>query len=246
MIEFVDRHSSKWISLVLALGAGAALIWFLSSPLFTIRSISLIRDYGSPPPLVDELELAGRLSWTVGESIFRLRTVDLSAELEDEPSVRSAAVETRLDGSLIIRVTHRRPVANWQVGEQTFLVDETATLLAAGSDPDLALTVHDLETREPAIGDIVNLTALDQNLPLLALEPLHITHSGPAGITVTTVDGVEILFGPPEGLEAKLIALNAVLEDAARQGIAIRSIDLRPVDRPTYKAFDAAETALLP
>ena len=252
MIEFVDRHSSKWISLVLALGAGVTLIWFLSSPLFTIRSISLIRDYGSPPPLVDEVELASRLSWTVGESIFRLRTTDLSAELEDEPSVRSAAVETRLDGSLIIRVTHRRPVANWQVGEQTFLVDETAALLAAGSDPTLALTVHDLETREPDIGDIVNLTALeaayilDQNLPLLALEPLHITHSGPAGITVTTVDGVEILFGPSEGLEAKLIALNAVLEDAARQGIAIRSIDLRPIDRPTYKAFNAAETALLP
>ncbi|MDP6350172.1 MAG: hypothetical protein QGG58_10440, partial [Chloroflexota bacterium] len=68
MIEFVDRHSSKWFSLVLALGAGAALIWFLSSPLFTIRSISLIRDYGSPPPLVDELELASRLNWAVGES----------------------------------------------------------------------------------------------------------------------------------------------------------------------------------
>lgn len=249
MIEFVERYTSKWMSLVLAIGAGATLIWLLSSPLFEIRSISLIRDYGSPPPLVDERELAGRLSGTIGQSIFRLSTTRLAAELEQEPSVRSAVVEARLDGSLVIRVTHRRPVANWQVGGQTYLVDETATLLAAGSDQDLELTIRDLETTDAVIGDVVNLTALeaayilDKNLPILALTPLEITHSGPTGITITTVNGIEILFGPPERLEAKLVSLKAVLDDAARQGIQVRSIDLRPIDRPTYKAFDDQKSA---
>ena len=250
MIDFVDRYSNKWMSLILALSAATLLIWLLSSPMFRISSISLVRDYGSPPPLVDELELANRLSWTHGQSIFRLGTKALAAELEAEPSVRSAAVETRLDGSLIIRVTHRRPVANWQIGEQSFLVDETARLLAVGFDSALGLTVRDLETADAQVGDIVNLTALEaayvlkENLPLLALEPMRITHSGAAGITVTTVDGVEILFGPPEKLESKLISLKAVLDDAARQGIRIRSVDLRPVERPTYKALDPSEAAL--
>ena len=250
MIDFVERYTNKWISLVLALGAATMLVWLLSSPMFKVSSISLVRDYGSPPPLVDELELASRLSWTHGESVFRLGTQALAAELEEEPSVRSAAIEPHLDGSLLIRVTHRRPVANWQVGETSYLVDETARLLAVGSDPTLGLTIRDLETTEAKVGEIVNLTALEaayilkENLPLLALEPLHITHSGATGITVTTVEGVEILFGPPESLEAKLVALKAVLDDAARQGIRVRSVDLRPIERPTYKAFELSETAL--
>jgi cell division septal protein FtsQ len=250
MIDFVDRYSNKWFSLILSLSAATLLVWLLSSPMFRISSISLVRDYGSPPPLVDELELASRLSWTYGQSIFRLGTEALAAQLEEEPSVRSAAVETHLDGSLLIRVTHRRPVANWQVGEQSFLVDETARLLAVGSDPALTLTIRDLETTDAQIGDIVNLTVLKagyilkENLPLLALEPLYITHSGAAGITVTTTDVIEILFGPPESLEAKLVSLKAVLDDAARQGIRVRSVDLRPIERPTYKAFDSTETAM--
>ena len=244
MIDFVERYINKWISLILALAAVTTVIWFLSSPVFKVRSISLMRDYGSPPPLIDELELAEQLSWTHGESIFRLGTKALAAQLEAEPSVRSAAVETQLDGALRIWITHRRPVANWQVGKKTYLVDETARLLAEGQDPKLSLTVRDLETSNVKVGDQVNLTALkaayslQANLPLLALQPLHITHSGAAGITVATMNGVEILFGPPENLEAKLVSLKAVLDDAARQGIRIRSVDLRPVERPTYKAFE--------
>ena len=220
------------------------MIWFLSSPMFKVRSIALMRDYGSPPPLIDELELAKQLSWTHGESSFRLGTKALAAQLEEEPAVRSAAVETQLDGSLRIWVTHRRPVANWQVGKTTYLVDETARLLAEGQDPQLALTIRDLEPSTVQVGDQENLTALKAayslqlNLPLLALQPLHITHSAAAGITVATTNGVDILFGPPEDLEAKLISLKAVLDDAARQGIRIRSIDLRPIERPTYKAYE--------
>ena len=53
-------------------------------------------------PKIGLLELAKQLSWTHGESIFRLGTKALAAQLEEEPSVRSAAVETQLDGSLRI------------------------------------------------------------------------------------------------------------------------------------------------
>ena len=51
--------------------------------------------------------------------------------------------------------------------------------------------------------------------------------------------GRELHFGDTSRLDSKLVALQAVLEQASRRGERIASIDLRPVDRPTYRTANA-------
>jgi len=155
--------------------------------------------------------------------------------------VLSAAVDARIDGTLIIRVTYRTPVANWQVGDKTFLVDGAGALLAEGREESLGLTVMDMDRSTASAGDRVSPRALEaayklqKNLPLMEVVPVRIAYSSPAGFVITDERSREITFGPPEFLAAKLVALRAVLDDAARSGEEVARIDLRPLDRPTYQ-----------
>ncbi len=239
--DFMIRYGSKWTAAGFAVACVTVLVWMMTSPTFRIDSIVLVHDPNSSPALLDETVILSRLNWVNGENVFRLNTARVAEQVEAEPAVQWADVEAGIDGELRILVTYRRPVANWNVGGTSYLVGMDAILLAEGTDGSLPLTVKEIGGNPAAVGQQVNPDALEmayklnRNLPVMGVEPAVIAYSAAGGFVIRDAVEREIIFGPPADLTAKLIALKAVLDDAARQGEQVRRIDLRPLDRPTYQ-----------
>jgi cell division protein FtsQ len=74
-----------------------------------------------------------------GTNLFRIRTGDIEARIEDLPGVASASVEVSLPDTLVVRVQERVAILVWAVGERRFLVDRDGVLFAA-APPDAGAT----------------------------------------------------------------------------------------------------------
>ena len=155
-----------------------------------------------------------------------------------------ALVDVTLNGHLTVTIAYEAPVANWIIEGQSYLVDADGQILAARYRPDLDLTIEDTGTRDVEPGAHINLPALlaayqlQANLPLLRVIPNRIQYAR-GSLTIIDHSGRELQFGDTNRLESKLVALQAVLEQATRRGERIASVDLRPVDRPTYRTANA-------
>lgn len=220
------------------------LVWMLTSPVLKVRNITVHRAASSPPPVVSAEQIESLVGQFVGASVFRIDTAAIRDELLDIPGVADALVDVAVDGHLTVTIAYDAPVANWIVSGQSYLVDADGQILAARYRPDLELTIEDTGARATAPGEHVNLPALlaahqlQSNLPLLRVFPNRIQYSA-GNLTVIDHSGRELQFGGIERLEPKLVALQAVLERANRRGERIASVDLRPVDRPTYRTTNA-------
>ena len=235
---------SRAASLVIAVLAGAVLIWMLNSSLFDIRSVSVHRASASPPPALDPRKIDGIAQSALGQNAFRVDTAALRERLRAIPGVADTVLTTSLDGRVTVTVSYEAPVANWVIGGQSYLVNSDGEVLAPRYMSDLELTVEDEGSAAARPGDRIDLDALhaayqlQHNLPLLRVMPSRIRYA-PGRLVVVDHSGRELQFGTPERLASKLVALHAVLEHAGRRGERIASIDLRPVDRPTYRTVEA-------
>ena len=236
------------MSLFIAGLAAAVLVWMLTSPRMHIRDVTVHRAPSSPPPVVSAEVIESFAAQFLGESVFRIDTAAIRNELVAVPGVSDALVRVALDGQLTVTIAYDAPVANWVIGGQSYLVDADGQVLAARYQPDLALTIEDTGAREVTAGAHINLPALlaahklQANLPLLRVIPNRIQYSS-GSLTIIDHSGRKLQFGDTEQLEPKLVALQAVLEQAMRRGERITSVDLRPIDRPTYRTTLATPIA---
>lgn len=235
---------TKVLSLVIAMFSAGVLIWLLSSPVFDVRDVAVHRADSSPPPAVDPASIESAALPLVGMNVFRIDTKALQQQIRSLPGVADALVEVRVDGRASVTVAYEAPVANWVVDGQSFLVNASGEVLAEQFEPNVPLTVEDESPDGLAPGDLVNVRALiaahqlQSNLPLLRVIPSRIHYSA-GRLTVVDHAGRELDFGDTSQLDAKLVALHAVLEQANRLGERIASVDLRPIERPTYRTVDA-------
>ena len=242
--DFMLRYGSKWVAAGFALVCLTLLAWMLTSPTFRIDRMVVVHDPSSSPALLNKTDLLSHLGWVNGKNVFWLDTTKVAEQVEADPAVQWAAVEAGIDGELRLVVTYRQPVANWQANGSSYLVGKGAILLAEGSDSSLPLTIHQIEGEPVKVGQQVNPDALEmayklnRNLPVMGIHPSVIAYSATGGLVIRDNVEREIIFGPPQDLTAKLVGLKAVLDDVARQGEQADRIDLRPLDRPTYKIRD--------
>lgn len=239
---------TKVLSLVIAAFSAGVLIWLLNSPVFDVRDVVVHRADSSPPPAVDPSTIEAAAMPLIGQNVFRIDKSKLQQEIRNLPGVADALVQVRVDGRATLTVAYEAPVANWIVKGQSYLVNASGEVLAEQFEPDVPLTIEDESpvTLEP--GDLVNVGALfaahqlQSNLPLLRVIPSRIRYSV-GRLTVVDHAGRELDFGDTTRLDAKLVALHAVLEQANRLGERIASVDLRPIERPTYRTVDAPPLA---
>jgi cell division protein FtsQ len=91
---------------------------------FTIKGIYL---EGRGRTSMDDINKA--LGVTVGDPILRLSLDEMRQRLEHIESVRMAAVERELPGTLYVRIAEREPVALWQNQGKMALVDDNGVVM---------------------------------------------------------------------------------------------------------------------
>ncbi len=248
MTELRGGLFTKALSLVIAMLASGVLIWFLNSPVFDVRNVAVHRADSSPPPAVDPASIEAAARRLIGENVFRIDAKAIKRHIQDLPGVADATVQVGVDGRATVTVAYEAPVANWVANGQSYLVNASGEVLAEQFEPKVPLTIEDDSVNPLVPGDVVSVGALiaahqlQSNLPLLRVIPSHIRYSE-GQLTVVDHAGRELDFGDTSQLDAKLVALYAVLEQANRLGERIASVDLRPIERPTYRTVDAPPLA---
>jgi cell division protein FtsQ len=172
----------------------------------------------------------------------------LARRLGQLPWVATAAVSRRWPTTVKIRITERTPAARMAANTgQVAVVDGTGRVLAVGpvvGGPAPARPLPTIVGLDPAGAPGSTLpegAPVRAALALLAAAPRDIAVSSTTWLTTVQVadDGeltaivspsITIRLGPAEQLDAKLLALRALLEQVNLKGVA--TIDLRVPDAP--------------
>ena len=187
-------------------------------------------------------EVAAALGARHGGPILAVDLNEVKDRLEAIPSVRAAAVERRLPGSLHLALVERSPVALWQNNGEHVLVDRDGVQIPgpiAGYE-DLPLVV----------GDGAGIRA-DELLTMLASEP-ELAARVKAAVRVgnrrwnvmldDAIHGVEVRL-PEDQAEDAWHRLAQMERDKSVTNRAVAMIDLRTPDRMVLKTERPANPA---
>jgi len=224
---------TKLIATLLLFGASGLLYHVAASDGFRIERVVVV---GSQLVSPSEIE---RSAAVTGLNIFWVREEEVGRRLQAIAAVQSARARTVLPDRLEVRIVERAPVAVWQNGGMSYLVDAEGRVLQA-TDQSVALpTIHDVGSQALQAGSRVDRRALttmfqlQQLLPRMAgLTPRELEYDPESGVTVVTDAGPRIRFGDDDDLEWKVNALVAMRRELDRQDKHPELIDLRFKDRP--------------
>ena len=224
---------TKLLALILLFGASGLLYHVAASDGFRIERVVVV---GSQ--LISSAEIE-RTAAVAGLNIFWVREEEVGHRLQAIAAVQSARARTVLPDRLEVRIVERAPVAVWQNGGMSYLVDAEGRVLQA-TDMAVALpTIRDIGPQVLQPGGVVDRAALvatfrlRQLLPQVAgLTPREIEYGPDTGVTVISDSGQRIRFDGGDDLDWQVSALVAVHRELERQGQRPELIDLRFKDRP--------------
>ena len=224
---------TKLIAVLLLFGASGLLYHVAASDEFRI---SEVRVSGAQLVSVAEIQQAAAID---GLNIFWVRQEEVGHRLQAISAIQSARVTTILPNRLEVRIVERAPVAVWQSGDSSFLVDADGRVLRAIDQAVALPTIRDVGTQPVRAGGSVDASALvttfrlQRLLPGVAsLQPKEFEYSPDTGVTVVADTGARVRFGLDDDLDWKVAALVAVRRDLERRGQHVELIDLRFKDRP--------------
>ena len=224
---------TRLLALLLLSGASGLLYHVATSDDFRIAHVAVV---GNQILSGSEIETAAAVS---GANIFWVRQEEVKRRLQALPAVQTARVSMSLPNRLEIRIGERTPVAIWQVGSTSFLVDQEGRVLGAVPTARPLLTIRDVGRTELEPGTRVDADALQtsfrlrQELPRLAgTAPREFEYSADTGVTVLPDGGPRLRFGNGEDLEWKITAVIAVRQELERSNQRAELIDVRFKDRP--------------
>jgi cell division septal protein FtsQ len=224
---------TKLIALILLFGASGLLYHVAASDGFRIERVVVV---GSQ--LVPSAEIE-RTAAVEGLNIFWVREEEVGHRLQGIAAIQSARARTVLPDRLEVRIVERAPVAVWQNGGMSYLVDAEGRVLQV-TDKAVALpTIRDVGSQPVKLGDTVDRAALttmfrlQQLLPRVAgLTPRELEYGLDTGVTVVSDAGPRVRFGEDDDLEWQVSALVAVRRELERSGQRPELIDMRFKDRP--------------
>ena len=229
------------ISLVVALIVGGVALY--NSSLFTIDSVVVEGATELTPAEVIETA-----ALPDGATLIRYPRAEMESRLVAHPWISAAHISRRLPDTLVVHVEERTPAALVDVGTAEFwLVDRTGVVLGARSPEttETVTVVRDLTDFEPVAGERADSDALANALLVIEglsdeLRSLVRAVSAPSvDLTMLiTRDDIEILVGSAEEIEEKDAVARQIM---AEQGESIVHINVRTVDRPTWRGIDAGQ-----
>jgi len=200
----------KWVKVAgLVVAAIVFISGVLASPLFAIRRVVFEGVVYTSPETVQKVTDAIK-----GASVFTVDTAKARAQMLDDPWVAEVRITTDFPGQALVEVAERKPVV-WYVGddEKARVVDDRGHVVAVldgwptrylrviGTGPSLdAGAVADDVYR--AAAQLVLALPDEIRTKVKALEL-----SGGGELAMILKSGTVVRFGPPTGLQNKLIAV---------------------------------------
>jgi cell division protein FtsQ len=223
-------------------------------------AVGAVALYNSNTFAIDEVQVEGLTELTAeevvataalpeGATLIRFPRGEMEVRLLAHPWISSAHISRRFPDALVIHVEERKPVALVDTGEAAFwLVDGASTVLGQRT-PDATATasavVRDLTDFEPVEGERSESAALKNALRVIeGLSDEMRAHvravSAPSVdlTTLITVDDIEILVGSAEDIDKKDAVALRIMEE---QADTVVHINVRTVDRPTWRGLDSAQ-----
>jgi cell division protein FtsQ len=215
---------------LLAIVALAFGLLLYNSALFKVNSVSVTGAQTLNTATIVELANAH------GENIFTLDTTEIERRLQANPYIQEAVVSRDWPGGLDIVVIERVPIALWQVGSHSFLVDAEGFVMGElqGEVPVGTVPVAAVVPAVPAAGSRIDpaviglLARLKTDIPQRTGEQISsFEYSSNQGVTAVLASGLRVILGQASDYDYKLASLAALLQEARTRGLPITEIDLR-------------------
>lgn len=225
------------LAITLLVSVIAAWVVVPASDAFRIRHLE-VTGAGA----VSDLEVRDRIDPLLeGKTVYTVDEDKLAARIEELPFVREVRVERHLPGGLQLHVAEYRPLA-LGLGDGTFwLVARDGRVLAKARRDDWSGRIPTVTLRDGKIkpGDHVSD---EPALRLLSSRPASSTLefekivTDEYAITAQLVGGIEVRFGRPVALRQKLLVAEKMLQEAARNDLEPRYVDVTVPGKPAFCA----------
>jgi cell division protein FtsQ len=117
-------HASGTIA-QLAARSESALLAASAAAGLTVREVYVVNRAVAAPA-----QLAEALGVKLGDPLLAAEPAAIAARLEALPAVRSARVERRFPGTLVVALEERKPFALWQSGQRMQVIDRDGVVIA--------------------------------------------------------------------------------------------------------------------
>ena len=226
------RRQRRWIALGVAVATLLAAAGVLWSPL---TDVDVIQLSGTESLDADALRDASGI--VTGDQLVQVDLAAARDRLRDAPMVAAATVRREWPDTVRISVVEERPVLQLRNGETVHVVSSTGRVLPDGLDDVESLPVLDVPAVRLAVGEQVP-GSLRPALVVHARMPEPLRPALSSGrldqdgsMSFALPDEATIAFGPVEDVPAKLVAIQAFLDQVTMECLDV--LDVRQPDRPT-------------
>ena len=212
-----------WTVALVALFVGLGLLLYFT-PIMSARNV-VITGVGA----VTQEEVAAAAAIKQGTPLLQIDTDDVAERVATIRRVASARVQREYPSSLRITVVERVPIVVKDFPDGPHLFDRDGVDFATGPPPP---NLPYLEADNPGPGDPPTKAALEVMTalrPEVAGQVARVSAPSVASITLTLVDGREVVWGTTERTEEKAQKLAALLTQPGH------TYDVSSPDLPTVK-----------
>jgi cell division protein FtsQ len=236
----------RWTLLVMAAATVVACVWvavaLYRAPVFPVKAIRVTgARHLSRADVLDQAEVPA------GATLLRLPAAAIERRLEANAWVQRARVSRDFPSTIVVQITERRPVAVVDAGgTDLWMIAADGFWLGRRSAEDSnTMIIRDLEDVAPVAGkkttskELLNAVRIATGLsPELSSVTRAISAPTIEKTALITDDDVEIYVGDATQLAAKDRVAREILR---RQKGKVVYINVRVVDRPTWRGLDEAK-----
>lgn len=220
------------------------LIWLVTSPVLSIRTITVTGAERSDPGAI-----AASVGAEIGVPTITVRSGSIERALATDPWIDDARATVSWPGTIEIDVVERTPVASLVTPDGTLLVAVDGTLLQRIENGAVPPIIETDSTRSARPGERVDRESTQGAVAFVGTLPPSLrseTSITVIGDSVTaTVAGVKIVFGRPIDMEAKAAAVAALLEEGLDPGSEINvTAPTRPAVAPPQSQLEGETTVV--
>jgi cell division protein FtsQ len=232
----------RWAVVAASIAGVAVCIWAaFFSPLLAVRHVRILG--GEHTRAADVAAAAGL---TTKDNLLLVSTSEIATHAESLPWVRDAEVSRKLPGTVVVRITERRPAMLLALSDARWLIDRDGHVLDDATGGAGLPILSGFDPGEVAPGDELVLPQARaamrvwRSLPDgLASHVVALFAPTPQRISLSLDTETTVRYGSATGAAAKNAVLKALLARIGNDGQAPAYIDVRVPENPAISTAPA-------